>query len=145
MKDPVTAYHSLLDDDDRLTAARAEALASGQREKRLMFGERPLCVSIRPQILTRRRYEQAVSAAEGIYSALGALEKALLTDDELRSELALEPEEERLAMADPGFRSSSPSARLDSFFAGASCPPGAASCARCCARSGSGARAAPSP
>src|SRR5438552_132396 len=65
MKDPVTAYHSLLDDDDRLTAASAEALASGQREKRLMFGERPLCVAIRPQILTRRRYEQAVTAAEG--------------------------------------------------------------------------------
>ena len=29
----------------------------------------------------------------------------------------LEPEEERLAMADPGFRSSSSSVRLDSFFA----------------------------
>jgi uncharacterized circularly permuted ATP-grasp superfamily protein len=117
VKDPVAAYHSLLE-DDRLTTASAEALASGQRERRLMFGERPLCVAVRPQILTRRRYEQAVSAAEGIYSALGALEKALLTDDELRKELALEPEEERLAMADPGFRSSSPSARLDSFFAG---------------------------
>ncbi len=117
MKDPVAAYHDLLD-DDQLTAASADALASGQRERRLMFGERPLCVCIRPQILTRRRYDQAVTAAEGIYSALGALEKALLTDAELRAELALEPEEERLAMADPGFRSSSPSARLDSFFAG---------------------------
>ncbi len=29
----------------------------------------------------------------------------------------LEPEEERLALADPGYRSSSPSSRLDSFFA----------------------------
>ena len=118
VKDPVAAYHSLLDDDPGLTAASAEALASGQRERRLMFGERPLCVAVRPQILTKPRYEQAVAAAEGIYSALGALEKALLTDEELRKELALEPEEERLAMADPGFRSSSPSARLDSFFAG---------------------------
>ena len=58
VKDPVAAYHALLDDDDRLTAASAEALASGQRERRLMFGERPLCVAIRPQILTRRRYER---------------------------------------------------------------------------------------
>jgi uncharacterized circularly permuted ATP-grasp superfamily protein len=117
VKDPVAAYHGLLD-DDRMSAASAEALAAGQRERRLMFGERPLCVALRPQILTRRRYEQAVAAAEGVYSALSALEKALLTDAELRQELALEPEEERLAMADPGFRSSSPSARLDSFFAG---------------------------
>jgi uncharacterized circularly permuted ATP-grasp superfamily protein len=116
VKDPVAAYHALLDDES-LTAASAEALAAGQRERRLMFGERPLCVAIRPQILTRKRYEQAVAAAQGVYSALSVLEKALLEDDDLRRELALEPEEERLAMADPGFRSSSPSARLDSFFA----------------------------
>jgi len=34
VKDPVAAYHGLLDDDDRLTAASAEALASGQRAGR---------------------------------------------------------------------------------------------------------------
>ncbi|TMF38049.1 MAG: hypothetical protein E6I27_06745 [Chloroflexi bacterium] len=116
VKDPVAAYHALLD-DERLTAGSAEALAEGQRERHLMFGERPLCVAIRPQLLTRRRYEQAVSAAEGVFRALAALEKAVLKDTELRAELGLEPEEERLAMADPGFKSSSPSARLDSFFA----------------------------
>ena len=116
MKDPVAAYHALLE-DERLTAATAEALAEGQRARRLMFGERPLCVAIRPQLLTRRRYEQAVNAAEGVFSALTALEKAVLKDADLRAELGLEPEEERLAMADPGFRSSSPSVRLDSFFA----------------------------
>ena len=116
MKDPVAAYHGLLQ-DQRLAAASAEALAQGQRERRLMFGERPLCVALRPQILTRRRYEQAVVAAEGVYGALAALEKAVLKDTGLRRELGLEAEEERLAMADPGFRSSSPSVRLDSFFA----------------------------
>ena len=116
MRDPVAAYHGLLD-NERLMAASADALAAGQRERRLMFGERPLCVCVRPQLLTRRRYERAVAAAEGIYSAVSALERAVLQDPELRAELGLEPEEERLAMADPGFRSSSPSARLDSFFA----------------------------
>jgi uncharacterized circularly permuted ATP-grasp superfamily protein len=116
VKDPVAAYHGLLQ-DQRLAAASAEALARGQRERRLMFGERPLCVALRPQILTRRRYKQAVVAAEGVYGALAALEKAVLKDAGLRRELGLEAEEERLAMADPGFRSSSPSVRLDSFFA----------------------------
>jgi uncharacterized circularly permuted ATP-grasp superfamily protein len=82
-----------------------------------MFGERPLCVCVRPQILTRRRYDQAVAAATAIHGALAALEKAVLADESLRAELALEAEEERLALADPGFRSSSPSVRLDSFFA----------------------------
>ena len=116
MTDPIAAYHALLD-DERLTKDSAEALTAGQRASSLMFGERPLCVALRPQILTRPRYEQAVSAALGVYSALAALEKAVLKDDDLRRELALEPEEERLAMADPGFRSSSSSVRLDSFFA----------------------------
>ena len=115
MKDPVAAYHALLD-DERLLAASAEQLAQGQREGRLMFGERPLCVAIRPQLLTRRRYERAVWAAEGVHGALTALEKAVLQDAGLRAELGLEPEEERLAMADPGFTFSSPSVRLDSFF-----------------------------
>src|SRR5437016_13700392 len=82
-----------------------------------MFGERPLCVAIRPQILTRPRYEQAVTAAQGVYSALASLEKAGLKDDDLRRELALEQEEERLAMADPGFKSSSSSVGPDSFVA----------------------------
>ncbi|TMF71581.1 MAG: hypothetical protein E6I13_04415, partial [Chloroflexi bacterium] len=116
MKDPVVAFHALLQ-DERLAADSAQALADGQREKQLMFGERPLCVALRPQLLTRRRFEQAVSAAEGVASALSALEKAVLDDAVLRAELALESEEERLAMADPGFRFSSPSVRLDSFFA----------------------------
>jgi len=116
VKDPVAAFHALLD-NERLAADSVQALSDGQRERRLMFGERPLCVAMRPQLLTSRRYEQAVSAAEGVASALAALEKAVLQDADLRRELGLESEEERLAMADPGFKFSSPSVRLDSFFA----------------------------
>ena len=116
VKDPVAAFHALLE-DARLAEDSAEALAAGQRRRRLMFGERPLCVAIRPQLLTRKRFDQAVAAAEGVAGALATLERALLRDDDLRSELGLEGEEEKLAMADPGFRFSSPSVRLDSFFA----------------------------
>jgi len=116
VRDPVAAFHALLE-NERLASDSAQALANGQRERRLMFGERPLCVALRPQLLTRHRYERAVSAAEGVADALASLETAVLGDEELRRELGLEPEEERLAMADPGFTFSSPSVRLDSFFA----------------------------
>jgi uncharacterized circularly permuted ATP-grasp superfamily protein len=116
VKDPVAAYHALLE-DEQLAAASVEVLTAGQRERHLMFGERPLCVCLRPQFLAGRRYEQAVAAAEGVAGALAALERAVLKDAELRRELGLEAEEERLAMAEPGFRFSSPSVRLDSFFA----------------------------
>ena len=116
VKDPVAAYHALLE-DGRLAAASAEALAEGQRQRRLMFGERPLSVALRPQFLTRRRADRAIAAADGVYSALISLEQAVLVDADLRAELGLTPAEERLALADPGHRSSSPSSRLDSFFA----------------------------
>ncbi len=117
MRDPVAAYHALLE-NERLAAASVEALAEGQHKRRLMFGERPLSVALRPQFLTRKRADRAVTAADGVCSALATLERAVLKDAELRSELAMDPAEEKLALADPGYRSSSPSSRLDSFFAG---------------------------
>lgn len=117
MKDPIAAYHQLLE-DPVLAAASAEALAEGQRARQLMFGERPLSVSLRPQFLTRRQAGRAIAACESVYGALAVLERAVVKDAELRGELALAPEEEELALADPGYRFSSPSSRLDSFFAG---------------------------
>ena len=116
MRDPVAAYHHLLE-DERIAAASLEGLRSGQAARRLTFGERPLSVALRPNILSARRYQVAVTASQAVYGALQALEKALLSDAGLRSELDLDPEEEQLALADPGCKSSSPSARLDSFFA----------------------------
>jgi uncharacterized circularly permuted ATP-grasp superfamily protein len=113
--DPVAAYHALLEDDAILQES-LERLREGQREHRLVFGEHPLCVSLRPQLVTRERYDAAMAASNGVVSALRALERALLRDASLRAELDLQPEEERLAMADTGCRHSSPSARIDGFF-----------------------------
>lgn len=112
----IEAYHSLLE-DQTLAAASAERLQEDQRQRRLSFGDRPLSITLRPNLLTRERYTAAVAAAISIYGALRTLEIALLSDRRLRAELDLSPEEERLALADPGFRCSSPSSRLDSFFA----------------------------
>lgn len=117
MSDPIAVYHALLD-KGQLASSTAETLASAQKAKRLMFGTRPLSVALRPQFLTRHRFDQAVRAAEGVLSALAVQERAVLKDADLRAELCLEPDEERLALADPGFGFSSPSSRLDSFFAG---------------------------
>ncbi|HET8567730.1 MAG TPA: circularly permuted type 2 ATP-grasp protein [Candidatus Limnocylindria bacterium] len=112
---PLAAYHALLE-DPALVEASAEALTEGQRARRLFFGDRPLCVSLRPNFISSRTYESTRLAAETLYEALGRLERALLSDDDLRRELDLDPSEERLALADPGFRAASPSARLDGFI-----------------------------
>jgi len=116
MERAISAYLRLLD-DARLVEESADALREGQRQRRLFFGERPLSISLRPRFLSPARWRAAIAASESTYRALHTLEKALLRDADLRRELDLEPEEERLALADPGCRDSSPSSRLDGFFA----------------------------
>ncbi|TMC75015.1 MAG: circularly permuted type 2 ATP-grasp protein [Chloroflexi bacterium] len=91
-------------------------LAEGQRERRLVFGNRPLCVSLRPNLISDWQYAAVNAASEAIYGALGRLERALLEDEALRRLLDLDPREEVLAVRDPGFRAASPSARLDGFI-----------------------------
>ncbi len=110
----VAAYNALLE-DEALAVASAEVLREGQRTARLVFGERPLCVALRPNFVDRIQYEANRVASERLYGALLRLERALLAEEDLRRELDLAPAEERLALADPGFAASSPSARLDGF------------------------------
>lgn len=111
---PLIEYHGLLEDGD-LAAQSAAALSDGQRARRLVFGDRPLCVALRPNLISRWQYDAITAASETLYAAFDRLEQALLADDDLRLELDLDPREADLALADPGFRASSPSARLDGF------------------------------
>jgi uncharacterized circularly permuted ATP-grasp superfamily protein len=113
-RSPIEFYHAALEQPG-VTDASAETLATGQREARAVFGDRPLCVSLRPNIVTKAELVAYTKASESLYVALGKLERALLKDEDLRRELDLDPEEEELALADPGFRASSPSSRLDGF------------------------------
>ena len=112
--DPLTAYHGLLE-DPALAQESVLALAEGQRARGLVFGDRPLCVVLRPNLISARQYEEITAASETLYAALGRLEDALLEDEDLRRELDLDAREERLALADPGFSTASPAARLDGF------------------------------
>ena len=113
--DAAAAYHDLLFAGGGADES-AHALREGQEARSLVFGHRPLCIALRPQLMSRARYDAACAAAQGVERALSRLEKALLADASLRAELDLEPEEERLALADPGSKRSSPSIRIDGFF-----------------------------
>src|SRR5712692_8790232 len=59
--DPLVAYHELLE-DPRLADASAEVLAEGQRKRRLVFGDRPLCVSLRPNLISDWRHAAVTQA-----------------------------------------------------------------------------------
>jgi len=111
----VSVYNGLLEDGS-LAQASVEQLRTEQARRRLSFGERPLSISLRPNLISRDRYAEAMGAAKALHGALARLERALLADPALRAQLDLQPEEERLALADPGSRASSTSSRLDSFF-----------------------------
>lgn len=115
MKDPVAAYHELLE-DEQVAQDSAELLHEGQRERRLVFGDRPVSITLRPQLISRRQYDAAVAASHAIFGAFARLERALIDDASLRAELDLHPEEERLALADRGCGSSSTSSRIDGFY-----------------------------
>jgi uncharacterized circularly permuted ATP-grasp superfamily protein len=110
----VVAYNALLA-DAATAAACSETLAEGQREGGAMWGDRPLCVSLRPNFVTKRQHAANAAASEMLYGAMARLERALLREEELRRELDLSPEEDRLALADPGFAAASPASRLDGF------------------------------
>jgi len=79
-RDPLVAYHELLEDPN-LADASASALAEGQRERRLVFGDRPLCVSLRPNLISDWQYAAVNEASETIYASLGRLERALIADE----------------------------------------------------------------
>src|SRR5262249_34906969 len=108
-------FNALLE-DALLAEASVEHLRREQAHRRLSFGQRPLSIALRPNLLSRDRYVAAAVAARAVYSALTRLENALLAEPGLRAQLDLEPEEQRLALADPGCAASSTSSRLDSFF-----------------------------
>ncbi len=115
MEQAIEAYHALLEDRE-VVGTSLDQLRAGQHERNLYFGEHPLSMSLRPRLISEQFWQRAVRAAESVYGALATLEGALLAEPELRAELDLTPEEEPLALAEPGCRHSSPSARLDSFF-----------------------------
>lgn len=114
--DAVAAYHDLLA-DGALTEESVAELDGTQAARGLTFGGSPLCSTVRPSLVSAARWARAVDAAHAVRGALDTLEQAVLADADLRRALDLSPQEEVLAAAPAGGRSSSPSVRLDSFFA----------------------------
>jgi hypothetical protein len=110
----IAAYHDLLTDE---VAADSQAQLDAQlRARGLQFGDRPVCTVLRPRFM---RYERYRTLQRGVRRVMGAFRRAhdaAMADAAVRAQLALEPWEERLIGADPGFAEPSPASRLDAFF-----------------------------
>src|SRR5262245_4891784 len=107
-------YNSLLEGafaDDAI-----EKLSEGTVKYNLRFGDRPICSVLRPMFVTRRQYERVRRDATLTLSAIERLYRALMADENLRAELGLTLEEERLISIAHGFGAPDASGRMEASF-----------------------------
>ena len=112
--DAIAAYHDLLTDE---VAAESQGQLDAQlRGRGLLFGDRQVCTVLRPRFLLPERYRTLQRGVRRVMGAFRRAHEAAMGDAALRAQFALEPWEERLIGADPGFAEPSPASRLDAFF-----------------------------
>jgi len=112
----IQAYHRILEQPDMAQESWA-VLSSRLRERHLVFGERPLCVVLRPLFYSPQEWEYLRGRTRLILRLFHKLAHAMRLDPALRRQIRLTPEEEAMIQVDPGYRTPIPTARLDSFFA----------------------------
>jgi uncharacterized circularly permuted ATP-grasp superfamily protein len=109
----IDRWHELLHEENGATLCAA--LAGQMRARRLTFGGRLLCPFLRPFFLDSRDEARVKEAAETLWVLGERIAQAALSDDTLLADLALSPDEIRLARIDPGYATASTAARADAF------------------------------
>ena len=111
----ISEFHDLLAADENLTPLVFEKLRSAMRKSRLLYGERPIGVALRPHLVDEKQFQALTHAAEQIASALEKVAAAVVQDPNLMDELGLTGAERRMALVDPGFSTAGVTTRLDAF------------------------------
>jgi uncharacterized circularly permuted ATP-grasp superfamily protein len=111
----IAEYHELLAADETLTPATFEKLRSGMRKKRLLYGNRPIGIALRPHLLDRKQFRALTLSAEHVTSALEKIAAAVVQDPKLMDELGLTEAERRMTLVHPGFSTAGVTTRLDAF------------------------------
>ncbi len=114
----IAEYHELLAADETLTPATFEKLRSAMRKKRLMYGDRPIGIALRPHLLDHEQFRALTLLAERVTSALEKVAAAVVQNPKLMDELGLTEAERRMALVDPGFSTAGVTTRLDAFVRG---------------------------
>jgi hypothetical protein len=114
----IAEYHDLLTSDNTLAPSVFEQLHSAMRTNRLVYGDRPISVALRPHFLEQSQFEVYRSAAELIASALEKIAAAAVQLPALMTKLGLTDAEQKVALVDPGFTRAAITTRLDGFVHG---------------------------
>lgn len=114
LNEAIAYYHSLLDD----AAARENdaALSAALQRGGLFFGTRPICVVLRPRLLTASQYVTLQQVCSMVGVAARQVVKYMMSDAATRALMAFTSGEDALLDMDPGYDEASASSRLDSFF-----------------------------
>ncbi|HYL69011.1 MAG TPA: circularly permuted type 2 ATP-grasp protein [Candidatus Limnocylindria bacterium] len=113
---PADAWHALLRPDVELTPAFCAELAARMRSKRLTFGDRVHCPFLRPFFISETDEVRVRPVAEAIAALGERVVEAALASRDLLAQVGLNPEEERLARIEPGYKLASTASRLDAFL-----------------------------
>ena len=113
---PAEAWHGLLRPSVELSPAFCADLNARMRAERLTFGERIHCPFLRPFFLTTQDEERVRQVAEKIAELGERVVRQALVEPSLLAQVALSPEEERLARISTRYGTSSTASRLDSFL-----------------------------
>ena len=114
----IAEYHELLATDETLTPATFQKLRSGMRDHRLLYGDRPIGISLRPHLLDQKQFRALTLSSERITSALEKVAAAVVQNSQLMDELGVTDAERRMALVDPGFSAAGVTTRLDAFVHG---------------------------
>ena len=88
------------------------------RKNRLLYGDRPIGVSLRPHLLEHWQFKRLARTSEMVASALEKVAAAAVQSPLLMTQLGLSELEQRLAIVDPGFRGATLTSRMDGFVKG---------------------------
>ena len=114
----IAEYHEVLAADQTLTPATFEKLRSAMRKNRLLYGDRPIGVALRPHLLDQKQFRALTVSAERVTSALEKVAAAVVQDPDLMDELGLTKAERKMALVDPRFSRAGVTTRLDAFVRG---------------------------
>src|SRR5215813_5331152 len=114
----IAEYHELLAADQTLTRATFKELRSAMRKNRLLYGDRPIGVALRPHFLDQKQFRALTLSAEHVTGALEKVAEAAVQDRKLLCDLGLTDAERKMALVDPGFSTAGVTTRLDAFVHG---------------------------
>lgn len=114
----IAVYHEMLAADGSLTPELFARLHAGMSAARLLYGDTPLGVSLRPHFLAQKQYDALKYASEVLAGAFEKVAAAMLTRPRLMEVVGLTDAERRAALIEPGYRCPAVTTRLDAFVTG---------------------------